>query len=855
MRAPLSWLRDWVELQAEATPQNVLDAFVRVGLEDEEILRFDVSGPVVVGQVLERVPEPQNNGKTINWCQVRVAPEGQTAADGGADVRGIVCGAHNFDVGDKVVVTLPGSVLPGGFAIAARKTYGHISDGMIASVRELGIGEDHDGILVLSTLGLDPEIGTSAITLLGLDEEAVDVNVTPDRGYALSMRGLAREYSHATGAAFQDPATRRELATLAEQAIAPDAASIRVPVTVSGELAVRDQAMCPVFAAFVVEGADPTRRTPQWMRTRLELAGIRSKSLLIDITNYVCLELGQPIHGYDLAKLDGGLVVRRAEAGERITTLDGKDRELSTEDIVIADNRGPIGIAGVMGGAETEISATTTELLIEAANFAPISIARSARRHKLPSEASRRFERGVDPRVAVAAAARVAELAIELAGARLVPAGVVVGEAPALRTLTLRAQAAAERMGIAYSRQEIVDSLTAIGAVVDDSDADTFTVTVPSWRPDLVDEVSLVEEIGRLGDFDRIPSVLPVAPSGRGLTREQTLRRQLANALAASGSVEVLSYPFTTLVDNTLFGDPSGNADQHVKLANALDSETAWLRRSMLPGLVGVAHRNVSRGMTDLSIFEIGHVFLPRQGHELGVDELPPVAARPSDEALQALELGLPEQPRFLGALLVGDRVAKGPGQAAVSYDWADALELARVAAHAAAAELIVKQGSHRAFHPGRAAELFVRLGHDLVSVGFAGELHPEVSAERDLPGRVCAVELNLDLLLEAARREVVPGLIAGYPAATQDLSLVMKANIPAADVKASIVEGAGELLESIVLVDDYRGAGIDNDEKSLTFALRFRAGDRTLTAAEASEAKEAGAHLAKERFGATMRV
>lgn len=855
MRAPLSWLREWVELPVEATPQDVLDAFVRVGLEDEEILGFDVTGPVVVGEVLERTPEPQSNGKTINWCQVRVAPEGQTAADGGADVRGIVCGAHNFEVGDKVVVTLPGSVLPGGFAIAARKTYGHISDGMIASVRELGIGEDHDGILVLSTLGLDPEIGTSAISLLGLDEQAVDVNVTPDRGYALSMRGLAREYSHASGAAFRDPALRNELTALAEQAVAQDAASIRVPVTVADELAVRDQTMCPVFAAFVLEGADPSRRTPQWMRTRLELAGIRSKSLLIDITNYVCLELGQPIHGYDLAKLDGGIVVRRASAEERITTLDGKDRELSTEDIVIADNRGPIGIAGVMGGAETEISDTTTDLLIEAANFAPISIARSARRHKLPSEASRRFERGVDPRVAVAAAARVAELAIELAGARLVPAGTIVGEASELRTLSLRANAAAERMGIDYERDEIIRSLTAIGAQVEASNDETLQVTVPSWRPDLVDEVSLIEEIGRLGDFDRIPSVLPVAPSGRGLTREQSLRRQLANTLAAAGSVEVLSYPFTTLADNTLFGDASGEAHDHVKLANALDSETAWLRRSMLPGLIGVAHRNVSRGMTDLSIFEIGHVFLPREGAELGVSELPPVAARPSDAELSALEQGLPEQPRYLGAMLVGDRVVKGPGQAAFGYDWVDALDLARLAAHAVATELVIAQGSHAAFHPGRTAELFVRQGDELVSVGFAGELHPEVSAERDLPGRVCAVEMNLDVLLEAGRREVVPGLIAGYPAATQDLSLVVKANVPAAEVQAAVAEGTGELLESISLVDDYRGQGLTDDEKSLTFALRFRAGDRTLTAAEASEAKEAGAALAQERFGATMRA
>ena len=391
MRVPLSWIREYVEIPAEATPREVLDAFVRVGLEDEAIHATEASGPIVVGEVLEFVPEPQKNGKTINWCQVRVAPDGATAADGGEAVRGIVCGAHNFKVGDQVVVTLPGAVLPGDFRISARKTYGHVSDGMMASVRELGIGDDHDGIIVLADLGIEAEVGALALPLLGLDDVAVEVNVTPDRGYAMSMRGLAREYANSTGAALSDPAEREELQQILAAGVAGDAADVRVPLSISDELGVRDQQLAPVFAGLVVTGVDGHRPTPAWMAQRLRLAGIRSLGLLIDITNYVMLELGQPIHGYDLDKLRGGIHVRRAKAGERLTTLDSKNRELSPEDILITDDRGPIGLAGTMGGEETELTDDTVNVFIESANFAPISIARTARRHKLPSEASRRF--------------------------------------------------------------------------------------------------------------------------------------------------------------------------------------------------------------------------------------------------------------------------------------------------------------------------------------------------------------------------------------------------------------------------------------------------------------------------------
>lgn len=855
MRAPISLLREYVDVPAEASPREVLDAFVRVGLEDEAIHTAGVDGPIVVGEVLERIPEPQSNGKTINWCQVRVARAGEPAADGGADVRGIVCGAHNFESGDFVVVALPGAELPGDFRISARKTYGHVSDGMIASERELGLGEDHAGIIVLGERGITAEPGTPALPLLGLGDAAVEVNVTPDRGYAMSMRGLAREYSHATGAAFRDPALRPELAVLAKQAIASDPAEVRVPITIAEESAVRGQRISEVFAGFVVTGVDPGRPSPTWLSQHLRLAGIRSLGLLIDITNFVMLELGQPIHGYDLDSLQGGIHVRRAKTGERLTTLDGVERALSEEDILITDARGPIGLAGVMGGSETELSDTTTNVFIEAATFSPISIARTARRHKLPSEASRRFDRGVDPAVTVPAAARVVELLVSLAGGTLQPVGSLVGAVPEREPISMRIDYPAQLMGIDYERGEVLEALEAVGcAIRGDRDAEVIEVVPPTWRHDLTSAVTLVEEVGRLQGFDRIPSVLPQSPQGHGLTREQTLRRQLSDVLAATGHVEVLSYPFLAEDENALFSSPDGSEVAQVKLENAMDAKAAWLRRSMVPGLLGVAHRNESRGMTDLAVYELGRVFLPEIGIEYGAEELPPLAVRPDDTTLAQLNRGIPPQPYHLGAVLIGDRTPKQPGVAAQQYGWQDAIELVGRIGLATAADLRVRQGSHQAFHPGRCAEVYlVDPSGGQTTVGFAGELHPAITERHDLPRVVAAVEVNVDTILEHSERHVSAGTIVGFPAATQDLSLVVPQSVPAAEVLEAVRAGAGGLLEAIHLVDDYRG--LEDDRKSLTFALRFRARDRTLTAAEATEAKEAGAARAAELFGATIRA
>ena len=715
---------------------------------------------------------------------------------------------------------------------------------MIASAKELGLGDEHNGILRLTELGLDPEVGADAIALLGLDDVAVDVNVTPDRGYALSLRGIAREYAHATGAAFRDPAAH-------EWADVQPGSGF--PITVDDAAPIRGCVGASEFVARVVRGVDPSRPTPPWMIARLTLAGIRSLGILIDITNYVMLELGNPIHGYDLDKLTGGITVRRAAEGEKLVTLDGKERTLSAEDLLITDESGPIGLAGVMGGGTTEMSDTTRDVLIEAANFDPVTIARSARRHKLPSEASRRFERGVDPLIPFVAARRVADLMVSLAGGTLDTelGGALYGEVFLPSILLPRAFVPA-LIGVDYTDAEITGALEMIGCEVtpvEEADAG-WDVIPPSWRPDLTDKWTLAEEVARIHGLDRIPSILPTPPSGRGLTSLQKGRRRVANALAAAGFVETPSFPFATADANDLHGSASGEHAPAVKLANPLDGQAPYLRRSLVPGLVQVAHRNLSRGFTDLALYETGLVFTPEAGVDYGTAEVPPLAQRPTDETLAELNAAIPPQPRHVAVLLTGNLQAKQPAHPAVPVELADALAAVEVIGAAAGVRIDVAQGQRAALHPGRTGILSVAG----VEVGYVGELLPAVAADADLPGRVYVAELDLDGILSLAGAPDAAASLSGFPAATQDVSLVVGVDVVAADVRAALVEGAGDLLESLRLVDDYRGQGVAEGTKSLTFALRFRAPDRTLTAAEATEAKLAGVAVAAERYGATIR-
>lgn len=834
MRVPLSWLREYVDLPATETGRDVQAKLVAVGLEVETVEQTGagLTGPLVVGQVLT-IEELEGFKKPIRFCTVDVG-----TANGSGEPQEIVCGARNFAVGDKVVVVLPGAVLPGDFAIAARKTYGKTSHGMICSADELGMGDDGThGIIVLPP---EYEVGTDAIELLELRDEVLDIAVTPDRGYCLSMRGVARETAIAYGLPLRDPALL--------DVPAPNAYGY--PVKVS------DPVGCSRFTARTVTGLQPEARTPIWMQRRLQKAGMRPISLAVDITNYVMLELGQPLHAYDRTRIDGPIGVRRAEQGEKLTTLDGAVRVLDAGDLVITDNRGPIGLAGVMGGADTEIAdaaegAHTAEVVIEAAHFDAISIARTARRHKLPSEASKRFERGVDPQAAAAAAQRTVDLLVLLAGGTA-EAGVTEVTAPsAPRTITMPADHPDKVAGVAYGRETVVRRLQEVGCDV--YGQDELLVTTPSWRPDLTEPNDLAEEVIRLEGYENLPSTLPTPPSGRGLTDRQRLHRRVGRALAGAGYVEALNYPFIGEAVLDQLGLEADDARRRtVKLVNPLSDEEPSLRTTLLPGLLGALRRNDGRGSHDLALFETGLVFRPT-GDETKPVRLP-VDRRPSDQDIASLNAVLPHQPRRAAVVLAGAREQAGWWGKGRPADWADSVEAARTIAREAGVEITVRADRHAPWHPGRCAALYVTAAGEEILFGHAGELHPRVIKELHLPERTCAMEVDLDILEQAVDGVLRAPRISTFPVATQDVALVVGQDVPAADVERALREGAGELLESLRLFDVFTGEQIGEGSKSLAYALRFRAADRTLTVDEASAARDAAVALAAERTGAVLR-
>ncbi|TDU91934.1 phenylalanyl-tRNA synthetase beta subunit [Kribbella voronezhensis] len=834
MRVPLSWLREYVELPAGVTGRQVGEKLVRAGLEVETVdeAGAGMTGPLVVGKVLSYEPEPQKNGKTIRWCSLDIGKD---------EPQWVVCGASNFEVGDLVVVVLPGAVLPGGFAISARKTYGHVSNGMICSSVELGLGDDGThGIVVLQPGEASP--GDDAIELLGLRDDVLDIAVTPDRGYCLSIRGVAREAATAYGVDLKDPAA--------------------IELTGSGTngypVRVEDAQACSVFVTRTVTGIDPKAPSPRWLQQRLVMAGMRPISIGVDVTNYVMLELGQPIHGYDKDRLSGEIVVRRASAGEKLMTLDDQTRELDVEDLLITDDSGPIGVAGVMGGASTEISESTTDVVIEAAHFDPIVIARSSRRHKLSSEASRRFEREVDPELPRYAAQRVADLLAELAGGTIEPDETVIDTHPLPKRITIRADHAARVAGAPISVDETVAHLTSVGCVVAkgneigavDGGAESLTITPPSWRPDLRDPNDFAEEVIRLYGYDNVPSVLPKAPGGQGLTVSQRRRRRIATALVGAGLTEVVSYPFVGDADFDAMGLPADDPRRTtVKLVNPISDEEPSMQTTLLPTLLRTAERNVGRGSTDLAIFQTGLVFLPRPDAKPA--PLPAVTQRPSDEEIQALYDALPDQPLHLAVVLTGARIPTGWWGKGQPSTWSDAVQVARTVTAAVGVEAQLRNVELAPWHPGRCAEVSV----DGKVIGHAGELHPKVCQAFGLPARSGAVELDLDALIAAGPQSITAKPFSSYPVAKEDVALIVAADVPAKEVEAALAEGAGDLLESIRLFDLYTGEQIGEGKKSLAFALRFRAQDRTLTETEVAEARQAAVQVAVDRFEAVQRV
>ncbi|WP_436496822.1 phenylalanine--tRNA ligase subunit beta [Actinokineospora sp. HUAS TT18] len=839
MRIPVSWLTQQLELtedHRELTAEQIADAFVRVGLEVEEVSTLGpVTGPLVVGRVAE-IEELTEFKKPIRFVKVELIDpdDADDAEDSLPATTEVVCGANNFVEGDLVVVALPGAVLPGDFAIAERKTYGKVSRGMICSARELGLGDDHTGIMVLPTGEAAP--GDDAIELLGLTDSVIELAITPDRGYAFSVRGLARELACAFDLRLIDPA--------AIDVPAADAES--VPVHIEA------QDGCSRFVVRRVTGVDPTAPTPWWIRRRLMLAGIRSISLAVDITNYVMLELGQPMHAFDTKKLSGGLVIRRANAGEKLVTLDNVERKLDVDDIVISDDTGPVSLAGVMGGATTEVSAETSDILLEAAIWDPASIARGVRRHKLPSEAAKRYERVVDPALPPVALERAARLLREYGEGSIQPGRTDVGNPTVPEPVSMAMDLPDRVAGVRYDRGVTVSRLQQIGCRVDigtfDDGTPCVTAFPPTWRADLNQPADLVEEVLRLQGYDTIPSVLPPAPPGAGLTAKQRRQRAVSRALAEAGYVEVLPFPFIAKSVWDAFGLPEDDIRRRtVSVLNPLEADRSELATTLLPGMLDILSRNVSRGARDVAIYHIGQVVLPRTEEvpmpEAGVD------GRPSDEQIAVLNATLPIQPAHVAVVLAGNRRHAGWWGKGEAASWADAVQAARTVAEAAGAELTVHKWDLLPWHPGRCAQL--RVGG--FPVGHAGELHPKVTEALGLPARTCAMEIDLDALPLTERRPVPK--VSPYPPVLLDVALVVDEEVPAADLSRVLRDGGGELLEELSLFDVFTGTQVGEGKRSLAYSLRFRAADRTLTVEEATTARDAAVAAAAEQFGAALRA
>jgi phenylalanyl-tRNA synthetase beta chain len=838
MRLPYSWLREVVAVGApgwDVPPEDLEQTLLHIGHEVEEVIRLGpVDGPLTVGRVTD-IEDLTEFKKPIRACKVDVGEDRP---------REIICGATNFATEELVVVALPGTTLPGGFTITERKTYGRISDGMICSTAELGLAADHSGILVLPPG--TAEAGAVGAEVLGFDDVVFHLAITPDRGYCMSVRGLAREVACAYDLDFVDPA---DVPALPRDGDA-------WPLTVQPGTGVRRFALRPV------SGIDPTAVSPWWLQRRLLLSGIRAISPAVDVTNYVMLELGQPMHAHDLERITGGFAVRFARQGETVVTLDNIERRLDPADVLIVDDVTTAAIGGVIGSGSTEMRDDSTNVLLEAAVWDPAAVSRTARRLRMPSEAARRYEREVDPAISVAALDRCATLLANIAGGQAAPTltdwrgDPPVGNSAADwagSPIRIAVDLPDRTAGVSYRQGTTARRLTQIGtAVTPDGEAgEILTVTPPSWRPDLRQPADLVEEVLRLEGLELIPSVLPSAPAGRGLTAKQRRRRAIGKSLALSGYVEVLPTPFLPAAVFDAWGlpvdDPRRNTTQ---VLNPLEADRPHLATTLLPGLLEALARNVSRGIVDVALFAIAQVVQPT-ARTRGVGVIP-VDRRPTDAEIALLDASLPRQPQHVAVVLTGLREPRGPWGEGRHVEAADAFEAVRIIAGASGIGVVLRAAQYLPWHPGRCAEVLVGEGSDEKVVGYAGQLHPAVIERSGLPKGTCAVELNLDAMPIV---EALPApRVSPFPAVFQDVSLVVDARVPAQAVDDAIRAGAGELLEDVRLFDVYTGPQVGEDRKSLTFALRFRASDRTLTEDEASAARDAAVRCAAERVGAVLR-
>ena len=810
MRVPLSWLSEHVDVSL--SPERLAERLTRGGLEVEAVLRptAGVRG-VVVAEVREVARVPGSDKLSL------------VSAYDGTRTWEIVCGAANFAVGDRVPAALPGARLPGPdpaspVEIGVKRLMGVTSNGMLASARELGIGDDHRGIWLL---GPDAPLGADLASWLDLDDAVLDIAVTPDRGYALSIVGVARDVAALTGAALHTPPVP----------------SLRLPAG-GVDVAVADPATCPRFTATEVTGVR-VAPSPAWLQRRLAAAGVRPRSGVVDVTNHAMLETGHPVHAYDRSRLAGPLLeVRRARAGERVTTIDGVARDLDPDDLVIADADGVVGLAGVMGGQGTEVGEDTTDVVIEVASFDAAAVLRTARRHGMFTEASTRFEKTVPDATAGEAADRCVALLLSVAGGAAV-ARCDLAPAPRRRpVIALQPGRLRTLLGIAVSDDIQAELLARIGCEVRPGGGG-LEVLAPPYRPDLTQEADLAEEVARLYGYDAVPETLPAPPGAGGRAPEGAALRRVREALAGAGWSELLTVPFTADADLAALGFDQGDRRlRPVALRNPLSKEESVLRTTLYPGLFRAVRHNVNRQHGDLAVFEVGHVFLPPTPDEPGADGGPQGVV-------------LPAEPVVLGLVACGAMTVPRWDDRPRAADLADLLGAAdtvrRVLGRAA---LDASATQERPFHPGRAA----RLSLQGVDIGVLGELHPRVVAAFDLPPRTLAGELRLDRLIAGGVLPAAAVVPSPLPSLNLDIAVVVDETVPAARVEAAVRAGAGKRLTEVTLFDQYRGAQLGEGRRSLAFRLRLDDAGTQLTDADAHVVIESVASAVREQVGGALR-
>jgi phenylalanyl-tRNA synthetase beta chain len=657
-----------------------------------------------------------------------------------------------------------------------------------------------------------------------------DIAVNPDRGYAMSVRGLARELAGSLQVKYIDPADPK-IAKRFGKGKSPKAVSVKID----------DKSGADQIFITTLDQVNIKKKTPLWMQRRIEKCGMRSISLAVDITNYVMLELGQPLHAFDAKYIMGGLRVVRAGKFTKLTTLDKIDRKLDPDNLVIADSKSPLALAGTMGGLASEVTSETTKIALEAAHFDPLSIAQNSRSHNLSSEASRRIERNTDPALAQIASARASQLLIDLADAKYVGtsgAGMPIKN----RQVKISQLKICKYLGFPYTSKQIKKALLLIGCKVTGS-ADLVTVEIPTWRPDLINFADFAEEIARLNGYDLIPPTLPIGKSGAKLNYMQSRKRAVAIALANQGFTEVINYPFVSQEMVNLLGF-TGDRAKSFKVANPMSEEFPLLRTHLLPGLLTTAVRNIGRGSKNLAIFEIGSVF--RNTTSLGKAVSPGVNKRPSEKVIKDIYAGVPKQMLFVGGLVTGETVISDWRGSGSKFTWSDAIVKAEEIIESTGNDYEVVSSELALWHPGRCAELRV----NGKPVAHAGELHPRVVSALNLPERSCAFAVILSELPPAGVSKAP--LISSFSPVVQDVALVVDAKVTAADLTAALKAGAGELLESIVLFDRYdQMAG---GKISLAFTLTFRAADRTLTSDEVARYRDQAVAQATKSVGAVLR-